>query len=204
MGRPLMDYARTVDVARAQSEVRTAYRSGSVGQVYSGFVWVASASAWAVWTPTVGILTMLVGGFFIYPVTSAVSRLLGGAGRIGRGNPFRELGVTAPIVGPLCMPVAGAAALHDINWFFPAFMVIMGAHYLPFSTLYGMRSFVWLGAAMWTGGIVVGWWVPELAVLAGGVTGVVLIGFGLVAGKAHDGFDSRNPHAGPVADNRLL
>ncbi len=173
--------------------MRTAYRSGSVGQVYSGLVWVASAAAWAVWTPTVGILTLLLGGFFIYPVTSVVSRLLGGAGRIGRGNPFGELGVTAPIVGPLCIPVAGAAALHDINWFYPAFMIVMGAHYLPFSTLYGMRSFVWLGAGMWTAGMAVGWWMPGLSVVAAGATGVVLIGFGLAAGRAHRRPDARSP-----------
>ena len=174
-----------VDVARAQSEVRTAYRSGSVGQIYSGIVGLASAAAWALSTPTVGIVTLLVGGFFIYPVTSAVSRLFGGAGRIDRGNPLSELGVTAPIVGPLCMPIAGAAALHDINWFYPAFMIVMGAHYLPFSTLYGMRSFIWLGAGMWITGIAVGWWMPESSVMAAGVTGAALVGFGLVVGRGH-------------------
>ena len=35
-----------------------------------------------------------------------------------------------------------AAALYETNWFYPAFMVIIGAHYLPFSHLYGMRLFI--------------------------------------------------------------
>ncbi|MEX2623100.1 MAG: hypothetical protein WD651_05205 [Acidimicrobiia bacterium] len=56
----------------------------------------------------------------------------------------------------IAIPVVGAAALYDINWFYPAFMLVMGAHYLPFSHLYGMRIFVPLGAVMWLVGLSIG------------------------------------------------
>jgi hypothetical protein len=35
-------------------------------------------------------------------------------------------------------------------------MVVMGAHYLPFSHLYGMWVFIPLGAGMWFAGLAVG------------------------------------------------
>jgi hypothetical protein len=60
-------------------------------------------------------------------------------------------------------------------------MVIMGAHYLPFSHLYGMRIFLALGAGMWGAGLVIGLWFADLAVLGAWVTGLALIAVGTVA-----------------------
>ena len=50
----------------------------------------------------------------------------------------------------------GAAALHNVNWFYPAFLMIVGAHYLPFIFLYGMWQYgvpaaVMLGAGLGLG-----------------------------------------------------
>jgi hypothetical protein len=55
-------------------------------------------------------------------------------------------------------------------------MVIMGAHYLPFSHLYGMRIFLALGAAMWSVGLVIGLWAPDLSVVGAWLTGAGLVG----------------------------
>jgi hypothetical protein len=69
-----------------------------------------------------------IGGFSIYPVTVLVLRLLGSPASIPESNPLREAGFTIPIVGALGTPVAGAAGLYDVGWFYPAFKVVMGAH----------------------------------------------------------------------------
>ena len=45
--------------------------------------------------------------------------------------------------------LAGAAALHKPGWFYPASMIIVGAHYLPFVFLYGMKTFAVLAAALY-------------------------------------------------------
>ncbi|MBN2405453.1 MAG: hypothetical protein JXE06_07730 [Coriobacteriia bacterium] len=42
---------------------------------------------------------------------------------------------------PLSLLLVGAAALYRIECFYPAFMIVLGAHYLLFVTLYGMRMF---------------------------------------------------------------
>jgi hypothetical protein len=172
-------------LSEAQAQVRSSYRSSSIGQIYSGTIWVLSAVGWSLVDTTLGILVLLVGGFFIYPVTVLFSRALGHAASIPADNPLREAGFTIPIVGALGIPVAGVAALHDIDLFYPAFMVIMGAHYLPFSHLYGMRIFLGLGAGMWAAGLVIGLWFADWAVLGAWATGLAVIAAGAVAEHRH-------------------
>ena len=49
---------------------------------------------------------------------------------------------------PLALPVVAGAALYRRDWFYPATMIIVGAHYLPFGFLYGMWQFPVLGAVL--------------------------------------------------------
>lgn len=187
----------TSELAQAQAELRYSYRSASVGQVYAGTVWLFSAVMWMAADHSVGVLVLLVGGFFIYPVTTLASRLLGSPGAVPPANPLREASIAIPVVGALCIPVVGAAALYDINWFYPAFMVVMGAHYLPFSFLYGMRVFVPLGAAMWLAGIAIGLWAPQWSVVGALLTGAALVGVG-----ARAAIDYRNEFSGSTTGER--
>lgn len=171
------------ELREAQVELRRIYRSASIGQIYSGLVWLASAAAWTVAGTTPGVLVLVIGGFFTYPVTTLVARLAGSTGSIPPANPLREAGFTIPIVGALGIPVAAAAALYDIDWFYPSFMVIFGAHYLPFSHLYGMRVFLALGSGMWIAGVSLGLWARDAAVLGAWLTGFALIAIGIWAAR---------------------
>ena len=175
--------AQNLVLAEAQAEVREIYRAGSVGQAYSGLVWLISAGIWAFGSEPWAIAVMLIGGFVIYPVTTGVCRLLGSPGAIPSANPLRLAGITIPLVGALMIPLVGAATLYDTRWFFPAFMIAMGAHYLPFAFLSGMRPFLYIGALMWIGGSLVGLLAPDLAVLGAWATGLVLILFSIWAAR---------------------
>ena len=61
--------------------------------------------------------------------------------------------------------------------FFPASMVIVGAHYLPFVFLYGMRLFAYLAAALVVPGVLLLLWVPAAAPFGGWLTAAVLAVF---------------------------
>lgn len=111
--------AHQSELALAQRELRYCYRSASVGQVYAGLVWLAAALAWLTYGSTSGIVVLVVGGFFIYPVTTLVSRLLENPGSVPSNNPLKEASVAIPLVGPLGIPLAGAAALHEGLGSFP-------------------------------------------------------------------------------------
>lgn len=96
-----MPEVSSTELAAAQSELRYAYRSASVGQLYSGLVWLASAAVWVFVGTAAGVLVLLIGGVFIYPMTVLVSRGLDSPGTIPSTNPLREAGVTIPIAGAL-------------------------------------------------------------------------------------------------------
>ena len=64
-------------ITQAQRDVRTTFLGGFGGQLVSGLLWLISA-ALATWnSPRVGIVTLVVGGMFIFPLTLLTLRLMG-------------------------------------------------------------------------------------------------------------------------------
>ena len=92
---------------------------------------------------------------------------------MSRENPFNSLGMQAALVLPFSMPLLVPVALYRLNWFVPALMVLVGAHYLPFATLYGMCMFLILAgilialgvgiALYFSGAFSLGAWIAALA-----------------------------------------
>lgn len=170
-------------IADAQEEVRTRFVGGCYGQLVSGVLWLVSASL-AVWSsPRAAIVTLIVGGFFIFPLTELFVRLGGERAVLSPANSFRHLGMQVAFVLPLSMPLLLPVSLYRLNWFYPALMILLGAHYLPFVTLYGMRMFVALAALLVGGGVVTAmYWSSSFSVGAW-FTGATLLAFAGV-GKA--------------------
>lgn len=56
---------------------------------------------------------------------------------------------------PFSMLLLVPVGLYRLNWFFPALMVLVGAHYLPFATLYGMKMFLLLAGILMAVGVIV-------------------------------------------------
>jgi hypothetical protein len=71
--------------------------------------------------------------------------------------------------------------MHNVAWFFPACLIVVGAHYLPFIFLYGMPQFGVLAVAMLLSGYGIGYAFPEAFALGGWVGGAELFAFGLLA-----------------------
>jgi hypothetical protein len=167
-------------VADAQKEVRTVFLGGFMGQTVSGLIWLASA-ALATWgTPREAILVLVVAGFFIFPLTQLGLRLVGRRGALRPENPLGALGMQVAFVLPLCLPLVGAATLHRLEWFYPAFMIVLGAHYLPFAFLYGMRMFLALSAILVGAGFALGWYRVGGFAAGAWITATVLFGFAVI------------------------
>jgi hypothetical protein len=167
----------SVTVADAQREVRTVYVNGAVGQAVSGGIWLASAAAASAGAVRPAIIILVAGGMFIFPVTQAILRLAGRPATLSRDNPLTGLAMQVAFIVPLTLPVAGGAALYDLNWFYPAVMIVVGAHYLPFVFLYGMRSFGVLAAGMLAGGFLIGLRLRDSFAAGGWLTAVMLLVF---------------------------
>ena len=168
-------------VEDAQHEVRTVFMWGFPGQLVSGLLWLASASL-ATWeSPKHGIVALVVLGIFIYPLTQLLLRAMGRPASISTKNPLGRLAMQIAFTIPLNLPVVAGAALYRLNWFYPACMVVVGAHYLPFVFLYGMWQFAVLGGALIAGGVLIGLYAAGSFALAGWLTSGALLLFAAVA-----------------------
>ena len=167
-------------ISEAQREVRTVFLGGFVGQAVSSALWLLSAAA-ATWgSPRLGIAILAFGGALIFPTTQAVLRLMGRGASLSAGNPMGQLAMQVAFMVPLNLLVVAGATLYRLNWFYPACMIVVGTHYLPFVFLYGMWQFWMLGGLLVAGGVVIGLYLSASFSLGGWVTGVFLLVFAFV------------------------
>jgi hypothetical protein len=164
-------------VKDAQREVRTVFVGGFWGQLVSSALWLSSA-ALATWvTPRAAILELVFGGFFIFPTTQLLLRLTGGAASLTKGNPLGHLAMQIAFTVPISMLLLVPVTEFHLNLFYPAFMVIVGSHYLPFTFLYGMRMFIPLSAILIGGGVIIAIYCPGSFTLGGWIGGLTLLVF---------------------------
>jgi hypothetical protein len=180
-----------MDVQDAQREVRFFYVGGFWGQLVSSLIWLVSATLGTWVSPRASILAVIIGGFFIFPLTYMLVRLSPRRGSVSADNPFTKLGMQVAFVLPLSMLLLFPVGLYRLNWFFPALMVLVGAHYLPFATLYGMRLFLFLAGVLIAAGVVIALYFPESFSLGAWIGGVTLllfawIGRSIAIGEATD------------------
>jgi hypothetical protein len=167
-------------VEEAQLEVRSVYMGGLVGQLVSGALWLLSAAIGTWVSPGSGIAVLCVGGALIFPMTQVVLRATGRTASLSAKNPLRHLAMQIAFTIPLSLPLVGAATLHRLNWFYPSIMVVVGAHYMPFVFLYGMKHFAVLCGLMVAGGVMLGMYMHDSFSLGGWLTGATLVVFGIV------------------------
>jgi hypothetical protein len=164
-------------VQDAQREVRTVFDGGFWGQLVSSAIWLASAALGFWGTPRAAIITLVAGGFFIFPAVQLLLRLTGGPTSVTRGNPLGYLGMQIAFTLPASMLLLVPVTEFRLNLFYPALMILLGAHYLPFTFLYGMRMFIPLCAILVGSGVAIARYFPETFSLGGWIGGLVLFVF---------------------------
>ncbi len=174
-------------IADAQREIRTRYVGGFYGQFVSGVIWLLSAGL-AVWdSERAGIFILVVGGFFIFPLTELLLRAAGARTTLSDVNTLRSLGMQVAFVLPFSMPLLVPVCEFRLTLFYPAMMILLGAHYLPFAFLYGMRTFLILAALLIGGGVMIAMYLPGNFSFGAWYTGVTLLAFAgigrIIAGR---------------------
>jgi hypothetical protein len=174
-----------MNFAEAQREMRVAYRDGAAGAWVSGLLWLASAALGTWGSKSHAMLMLCVGGMFIFPLMLAVLKLTGARAAVSRENPLTPLALQLAFTVPLAIPLIITAARTKPEWFYAGFLVVVGAHYLPFVTLYGQRLYLGAGAAM----VATGFWLPMLApgdfTVGGWIGGGMLLVLGTVLAVAN-------------------
>jgi hypothetical protein len=172
-----MSEERAMTIIAAQRDVRTTFLGGFAGQLVSSFIWFASAGLGTWHSFRAGILMLVIGGFFIFPFTQLLLRAMGHPFSLPKGHPMNALAMQIAFIVPLSLPLIGAATLHHVGWFYPAFMIVLGVHYLPFTFLYGMRQFGVLAGILIAAGLLIGLYASSNFSLGGWVTAVTLLAF---------------------------
>jgi hypothetical protein len=167
-------------ISESQQELRTVYDGGLYGQLVSGMVWLLSAALASWYSSRSATIMLVIGGFFIFPLTTLVLRIKGRKSALNHDNPFRYLAIQTAFVLPLSMPLLVPVVAYRSALFYPAMMILLGAHYLPFGTLYGMRSFIGLAAVLIAGGITLAMFFSESFPVGGWLTGALLLLFAFV------------------------
>lgn len=142
-----------MDISEAQRDMRRGYMSGATGILASSLAWAAATACVYLLSPQQAVWVLFIGGALIYPASLLISKVLGAPGSHTRGNPLAGLAGATTFWMILSLPLAYVASIMQIEWFFPAMLLIIGGRYLTFGTIYGMRFYWVLGFALAGAGI---------------------------------------------------
>lgn len=162
-------------IDQAQADMRDAYFNGATGVVASGIVWLLAGAVCLALSTQLGVYALLGGGALIFPLGVVLSKLLGRRGFHTAGNPLGTLASEGTFWLMAGIAVAFGVYLLRPEWFFPAMLLAIGARYLTFQTVYGLRLYWFLGAALCLFGMAVVMLrlAPPVAALGGGLLEVL-------------------------------
>lgn len=172
------DMATSMEFRQSQWDMNRSYIGGATGVFASGLVWLVAAIVGLVYSQVGAVITLCIGGMFIFPLSVLFSKCLAASGKHAADNALRHLALeTLPVLfGGLL--IALYVAQIDIGLFFPIMLLTIGARYFAFHTLYGLKAYWVLGALLMVAGIACT--VLSLsfvaAAFAGGVGELVLAG----------------------------
>ena len=139
---------RIMDVKDAQRGVSRVYRSGFSGPLISALIWATAAAVYQRGSIAAAMAVLFIGGMLIFPLSSLVLKGMGGPAVLPKGHPSNSLAMQSAFTVPLGLLVAIALGTVAPSLFFPASLIIVGAHYLTFISLYGMRLYGVLTGAL--------------------------------------------------------
>jgi hypothetical protein len=167
-------------IKEAQREMRSAFLGGFVGQLIAGIIWAVSAAVSTWGTPRLGMAVLFLVSMLLFPLTQFTLKLMGRPATLSRENTLNQLGMQIAFTVPIGFILVGAVTLYRENWFYPASMVVVGAHYLPFIFLYGMPRFGILAGLLIICGAGIGLFGADTFTLGGWISAVILIIFAFI------------------------
>jgi hypothetical protein len=126
-------------IPAAQLELRQAYYGGSAYALYFGLAWVLAAIVSWLLDPWSGALTFIILSSVSWYASLHLSRILKCTGKHRKDNPLGHLLVNSNIWYLFSALITLIIAQHSPLYFYPALMLMKGAHYLILRTIYGLK-----------------------------------------------------------------
>ena len=180
-------------LAEAQADMRRGYLLGAPGVLVSGLVWLAAGGVAVLVSDRAAVLALLAGGALIHPLGVLVERALGRSGAHTAGNPLARLAGETTVSLLVGLVIAFAVSTIRVEWFFPTVLLVIGARYLAFQTLYGLKTYWACGGALCAVGFGLGALLAPVAVAAFAGAAVELVTAGVLLSRVerdHPGDDA--------------
>ena len=116
----------------------------------------------------------------IFPLTVLGLRLIGRTKKLSSENSLNQLAAQVAMTVPVGFLLVWAASLAHESWFYPAAMIVVGAHYFPFVFLYGMKHFAILGGLMCGAAMLIALYLREPFTLGAWISIALFIVFALI------------------------
>lgn len=169
-----------MEIAQAQTDVRRIYRGGFSGPLVSAVVWSVSNAVFSWASAGAGMAVLFIGGMFIFPLGTLVLKLIGGPVALPKGHPSTALAMQSAFTVPLGLLIAIVLGTYEPLLFFPASLIIVGAHYLVFISLYGMKLFAALAGALVAVGAITMFLLPSFGGISGWLGAAVFVIFAVL------------------------
>ncbi|MFK8061400.1 MAG: hypothetical protein AB8B78_15105 [Polaribacter sp.] len=140
-------------VLEAQIDMRTSYYGGAPGAFVSGFVWLSAGITSIISTEKISVIVFFFGGMLIHPLGMALSKALKRSGKHQKKNPLSSLALESTFLLFIGLFIAYSILQINSNWFFSIMILIIGARYLVFNSIYGMKIYWLFGATLILAGI---------------------------------------------------
>lgn len=160
-------------------EIRQSYLGGFSILLIEGFFWILAGILWDFVSFKIGILVIIISGTFFYPLSQLLQIILKRP-KIKKGNPLNLLFTQIGLIIPFSFPLIFLLTKENVNLFFPALTIIIGAHYLPFVYAYKLKTYWILASLLVIGGILFGFIFPDEHIYCAYYTGITLLLFAII------------------------
>jgi hypothetical protein len=160
-------------------EIRHSYLGGFSILMLEGFFWILAGIIGNMVSYNIGILIIIVSGIFFYPLGQLFQVILRRP-KISKENSLNALFTQISLIIPFSLPIVLMVTLGNINLFFPALTIVVGAHYLPFIYAYNLKTYWILSILLVIGGSFFGFILTEYFDYCAYYTGSLLIIFAIV------------------------
>ena len=169
----------------AQQDLSNAYVGGSFGVLVSGLVWIAAALTLYIAGLKTSLIVFFIGGMFIYPASTMIDKIYTKGLSAAKDNPLPRLAMELTILLFVGLFLAFWLAGDNAAYFYAVMLLIIGARYVPFATLYGDKTYWVLGGVLMGFGLISFLYLTLPGYLVAGIGGAIEFVFALWLFMAH-------------------
>jgi hypothetical protein len=156
-------------------EYRLTYLAAAPHSFYTAMAWITSAAIADNISIRYAIIFFIVALTFTFPAGELVRKVFQQRNFITAGNKLDKLFMLSAFTIPCCYPIIYFACKTNINYFFPSFSILIGAHYLIFVYAYDRLVFLLLAIVMITVALVSVYLFPNVFSVCGYFVGVSIL-----------------------------